>query len=104
MDSIGGEVFPQLVRLTKPGGRIVTFGATRGPVPQLVMPFIFLKQLDILGSTMGNNEEFRQMVNLFEKHRIRPVLDRSYPLEQAAEAFNRMKEGRQFGKIILKIS
>ena len=66
MDSIGGEVFPQLVRLTKPGGRIVTFGATRGPVPQLVMPFIFLKQLDILGSTMGNNEEFRQMVNLFE--------------------------------------
>ncbi|MGI6126390.1 MAG: zinc-binding dehydrogenase [Planifilum sp.] len=104
VDSIGGEVFPQLVRLTKPGGRIVTFGATRGPVPQLVMPFIFLKQLDILGSTMGNNEEFRQMVNLFEKHRIRPVLDRSYPLEQAAEALNRMKEGRQFGKIILKIS
>ncbi len=104
VDSIGGEVFPQLVRLTKPGGRIVTFGATRGPVPQLVMPFIFLKQLDILGSTMGNNEEFRQMVNLFEKHRIRPVLDRSYPLEQAAEALNRMKEGHQFGKIILKIS
>jgi zinc-binding alcohol dehydrogenase/oxidoreductase len=104
VDSVGGDIFPQLVRLTKPGGRIVTFGATRGPVPQLVMPFIFLKQLDILGSTMGNNEEFGQMLNLFEKHRIRPVLDKSYPLEEAAEALNRMKDGRQFGKIVLRIS
>jgi NADPH:quinone reductase-like Zn-dependent oxidoreductase len=104
VDSVGGEVFPQLVRLTKPGGRIVTFGATRGPVPQLVMPFIFLKQLDILGSTMGNNEEFGQMLNLFEKHRIRPVLDKTYPLQDAAEALNRMKDGRQFGKIVLQIS
>jgi len=104
VDSVGGDIFPQLVRLTKPGGRIVTFGATRGPVPQLVMPFIFLKQLDILGSTMGNDEEFGQMLNLFEKHRIRPVLDKSYPLEEAAEALNRMKDGRQFGKIVLRIS
>lgn len=104
VDSIGGEVFPQLIRLTKPGGRIVTFGATRGPVPQLMMPYIFLKQLDILGSTMGNNEEFGQMLNLVEEHRIRPVLDTSYPLREAAEALNRMKDGRQFGKIALEIS
>ncbi|BCU83172.1 alcohol dehydrogenase [Polycladomyces abyssicola] len=103
VDSVGGDTFSQLIRITKPGGRIVTFGATRGPVPNLVMPLIFLKQLDILGSTMGNAEEFEQMLSFFQKHEIRPVIDRSFPLEQASEAVKRMQAGDQFGKILLEI-
>jgi zinc-binding alcohol dehydrogenase/oxidoreductase len=103
VDSVGGDTFSQLIRITKPGGRIVTFGATRGPVPNLVMPLIFLKQLDILGSTMGNAEEFEQMLSFFQKHEIRPVIDRLFPLEQASEAVKRMQAGDQFGKILLEI-
>ncbi|MBN2907964.1 zinc-binding dehydrogenase [Polycladomyces sp. WAk] len=103
VDSVGGDTFSQLIRIAKPGGRIVTFGATRGPVPNLVMPLIFLKQLDILGSTMGNAEEFEQMLSFFKKHEIRPVIDRSYPLEQVSEAVKRMQAGDQFGKILLEI-
>jgi zinc-binding alcohol dehydrogenase/oxidoreductase len=103
VDSVGGDTFSQLIRIAKPGGRIVTFGATRGPVPNLVMPLIFLKQLDILGSTMGNAEEFEQMLSFFQKHEIRPVIDRSFPLEQASEAVKRMQAGDQFGKILLEI-
>jgi NADPH:quinone reductase-like Zn-dependent oxidoreductase len=103
VDSVGGDTFSQLIRIAKPGGRIVTFGATRGPVPNLVMPLIFLKQLDILGSTMGNAEEFEQMLSFFKKHEIRPVIDRSFPLEQASEALKRMQAGDQFGKILLEI-
>ncbi|MDN4592688.1 zinc-binding dehydrogenase [Polycladomyces subterraneus] len=103
VDSVGGDTFTQLIRIAKPGGRIVTFGATRGPVPNLVMPLIFLKQLDILGSTMGNAEEFEQMLSFFKKHEIRPVIDRSFPLEQASEALKRMQAGDQFGKILLEI-
>jgi NADPH:quinone reductase-like Zn-dependent oxidoreductase len=103
VDSVGGDTFSHLLRIAKPGGRIVTFGATRGPVPNLLMPLIFLKQLDILGSTMGTAEEFEQMLAFFRKHEIRPVIDKSFPLEQASEAVKRMQEGDQFGKILLDI-
>lgn len=103
IDSIGGQTFNDLVNLAKPGGRIVTFGATTGPVNNLLMPRIFFKNLIILGSTMGTAEEFSDMVALYNEHKIRPVVDTVFPLEQAEEAHARMEKGSQFGKIVLSI-
>jgi zinc-binding alcohol dehydrogenase/oxidoreductase len=103
VDSIGGQNFDALISLAKPGSRIVSFGATTGSVPNLVMPKVFLKQLDILGTAMGSQKEFAEMLDFFEKHHIRPTLDETYPLEKAVEAQNRMDKGENFGKILLEI-
>ena len=103
LDSIGGDVFNALISLGRIGSRIVTFGATKGPVPQLVMPRLFLKEIAVYGSTMGSPQEFRDMLDLVERHRIRPVLDKTYPLEQAVEALVRLEKGQNFGKIALSI-
>lgn len=103
VDSIGGEVFDALVSIAKPGGRIVTFGSTGGPVPKLVMPKIFLKWLDVLGTTMGSPEEFAAMLNLYEEHRLKPIINESFSLEAAATAQKHMESGEGIGKIVLDI-
>ncbi|WP_209122693.1 zinc-binding dehydrogenase [Alkalihalobacillus sp. BA299] len=103
IDTIGGPTFNELVTLAKHGSRIVTFGATTGPVPNLLMPKVFLKQIDILGTTMGSPEEFQQMLSFYEKQQIRPVIDATFPLEHIAEAHTYMEKGNQFGKIVIEI-
>jgi zinc-binding alcohol dehydrogenase/oxidoreductase len=103
IDSVGGPSFNDFIKLAKPAGRIVSFGATSGPIPKLIMPKVFFKHLNIMGSTMGNPEEFKQMLSFFEKNKIRPVIDRTYDLEEGPEAHIQMEKGSNFGKILLKI-
>ncbi|MFV8830046.1 zinc-binding dehydrogenase [Alkalihalobacterium sp. APHAB7] len=103
IDSIGGDTFNDLINLAKPGGRIVSFGATLGTVNNLVMPRVFFKQLHIMGSTMGTPQEFGEMLALYEKNKIQPVVDQVFPLEQVNEAHLQMEQGSQFGKIVLTI-
>ena len=103
IDTIGGDTFNQLVTLAKPGSRIVTFGATSGPSANVVIPMIFLKQLDILGTTMGTPDEFKAMLHFYEKNKIHPVIDKVFSLEQIKEAHEYMEKGNQFGKIVLEI-
>lgn len=104
VDSIGGEVFDKLLSLGKIGSRIVSFGATKGPVPELVMPKIFLKEISVFGSTMGSPQEFNDMLSIVEKHKIHPVLDQTFFLKDAVQAQFRMESGKNLGKIILTIS
>jgi len=103
IDGVGGETFIQLINLARPAGRIVNFGATSGPIPELLLPRIFFKHLDIKGTTMGSPQDFAQMLQLMEEHQIHPVVDQSYPLEEAKEALLSMEKGQNFGKITLKI-
>lgn len=104
IDGTGGENFIHLINLAKPAGRIVNFGATTGPVPQLVLPRVFFKHLDIRGTTMGSPQEFKQMLQFFEEHQIHPVIDKIFPLSEAKEAQIYMEKGQNFGKILLEIS
>lgn len=102
IDSAGGRGFSALVDLAAPAGRIAIYGGTHGQFsisPQKV----FWKQLDILGTTMGSDDDFSSMVQFVTKHRIRPVVDSVFSLDQAWKAFQRMDEGHQFGKIVLRI-
>jgi zinc-binding alcohol dehydrogenase/oxidoreductase len=103
MDSASGSGFNQLVDLAVPGGRIVFFGATTGPVPELVTRKVFWKQLSLLGTTMGSPDDFNGMIATVERHQIRPVVSEVFPLERAADAFALMERGGQFGKIVLKV-
>lgn len=103
VDSIGGDTFNDLITLARPGSRIVVFGATAGPVNNLVMPRLFFKQLDIRGSTMGSPDDFRNMLDFCQTHQLHPVIDRVFPLQEAGAAQTAMEQGIQFGKIVLEI-
>ncbi len=104
IDSAGGDGFAHLVKLCNPGGRIGIYGGSKGAMHNISPQIIFWKQLSIVGSTMGNDEDFGNMLALVNRHQIVPVVDKVYPLEEGAAAFERMEQGKQFGKIVLKIA
>ncbi|OFW04249.1 MAG: alcohol dehydrogenase [Acidobacteria bacterium RIFCSPLOWO2_02_FULL_68_18] len=102
VDGAGGDTFNKALDLVTPGGRVVSYGATLGPVQNLEVRRIFWKQLNVLGSTMGTRRDFAAMLRLYADG-LRPIVDTVLPLDQAAQAHRRMEEGRQFGKIVLRI-
>jgi zinc-binding alcohol dehydrogenase/oxidoreductase len=104
VDGTAGDGLNDLLDLAAPGGRVVLYGATRGNPAQVVARRIYWKQLNVLGSTMGSPEDFAGMMEFVGKHKIRPVVDRVFGLEQGEAAFRWMEEGKQFGKIIVKTS
>jgi len=104
IDSVGGETFGRCIDIAKPGARIVTYGATTGPVPQVEVRRIFWKQLSIFGSTMGRPSEFAAMLAMYAAGGPKPVVDQVFPLADTAAAHRRMEEAGQFGKIVLQIA
>ncbi len=99
VDSAGGEGFGQLVELTRPGGRIVFFGATTGNPPGIDLRKCFFRQISLLGTTMGSPADFHGMQQFVEMHRLTPVVDRVFSLEETEEAFRHLETSAQFGKI-----
>jgi len=104
IDGTGGATFDKALDAARPGGRVVSYGATAGAVPELTVRRIFWKQLSVLGSTMGTPEDFRGMLDVVTSGQLRPVVDRVFPLEEAARALERMEQAAQFGKIVLRIA
>ncbi|MDB5102686.1 MAG: ccr [Fibrobacteres bacterium] len=104
IDSAGGPGFQKLCDLSRPGGRLVFFGATTGNPPELPMRKVFWRQLNLLGTTMGSPQDFADMVRFVEEHGIRPVVDGVYAFDQADEALRRMDAQGQFGKLVIRIS
>jgi len=104
IDSAGGDQFPRLVELALPGGRIVNFGRTAGNITEINTRLLYWKQLSIHGTTMGTRDEFLSMLDFLESRKIKPVIDKVYPLSQFHQALDRMTAGNQFGKIVLQIA
>ncbi len=104
IDSAGGEGFTQLVKLCAPGGRIGIYGGTRGVIPSLSPQLIFWRQISILGSTMGSDKDFSEMLAFVCQHKITPVIDSVFPIAEGRKAFERLESGKQFGKVVLKIN
>jgi NADPH:quinone reductase-like Zn-dependent oxidoreductase len=103
VDGTGGEVFNQALDAARPGGRVVSYGATLGASPELLVRRVFWKQLDVLGTTMGSPRDFREMLALFGEGGLHPVVDRVYALAEAGAALRHMDKAAQFGKIVLRI-
>ncbi|GHH97398.1 zinc-binding dehydrogenase [Neobacillus kokaensis] len=99
IECVGAATFNKSLQQLRPGGTIVTFGASAGDVVELNLRDFFYGQFRLYGSTMGSGEEYKEMLEFIEKHQIKPVIDRIYPLEQFQEAFNRMENAQQLGKI-----
>ena len=103
IDSAGGAQFALLASLCNPGARLGIYGGTLGKLQDLSQQVIFWKQLSIFGSTMGNHKEFAEMLDFVTLHKIIPVIDSIYPIEEFKSAFERMEKAIQFGKIVLQI-
>ena len=103
VDSAAGEGFNNLVDAAAPGGRIVFYGATQGDVPGLAARKVFWKQLSILGSTMGTEQDFTSLLALVNEKKLVSHLDEVLPWHEGEAALRRMDDGAQFGKIVLQI-
>jgi len=103
IDSAGGDDFAHLIDLALPGGRLVSYGATRGNPSGLTLRKIFWRQISLLGSTMGSPAEFAAMAQYFATHHLKPIVSDVFPLERASDAFALMEKGGQFGKIVVKM-
>jgi len=104
IDSAAGESFNKLIDTTKPGARIAFYGGTNGNFNNLNPQKIFWKQLSLLGSTMGTDEEFNAMIQFVEQHQIKPVVDGVFAFSEAQKAIKRMAQKEQFGKIVLSFN
>jgi NADPH:quinone reductase-like Zn-dependent oxidoreductase len=103
IDSAGGDGFPALVGLCNPGARIGIFGGTVGKINGLSPQIVFWKQIGIYGSTMGSPADFKGMLKFVNQHKIVPVVDSVLPLKDGNTAIQRMAQGEQFGKLVLKM-
>jgi NADPH:quinone reductase-like Zn-dependent oxidoreductase len=104
VDHVGQATFKDSVRSLRKGGRVIVPGATTGPMLELDARYLFWRQLSVLGSTMASRREFDEVMKLVFMGRLKPIVDRVFPLEQARAAHEYLGRGEQFGKVVLAIS
>jgi NADPH:quinone reductase-like Zn-dependent oxidoreductase len=104
VDSIGAKTWEQSLRCLARMGRLVTCGGTSGPIVTTDVRKLFWYQWSILGATMGSDADFRAVTRLAAAGRLRPEIDQTFPLAEAPQAYRRLSEGAQFGKIIIEVS
>jgi NADPH:quinone reductase-like Zn-dependent oxidoreductase len=101
VDCVGNATWAQSLGALGRAGRLVTCGATTGPIVETDVRRMFWNQWTLMGSTMGNDAEFDAVVAEFRAGRLRTPVDRVYPLADGRAAFERLASGDQFGKIVL---
>jgi NADPH:quinone reductase-like Zn-dependent oxidoreductase len=100
-EHVGAEVWSKVILCAARGGRIVTCGATSGFDARTDLRHVFFRQLEILGSTMAPKGDLYPILALVAAGRLKPIVDRVMPLEQAAEAHRLLEDRKPFGKIVL---
>jgi NADPH:quinone reductase-like Zn-dependent oxidoreductase len=104
IEHVGEATWAKSVRSLARGGRLVTCGATTGANGTINLNALFAKQLSILGSYMGTKGELMRAARFFFAGQLRPVIDSTFPLAEAADAHRCMEDSAQFGKIVLEVS
>ena len=103
VDSVGERTWDQSLGSLARGGRLVTCGGTSGPQLAMDVRRLFWHQWSILGSTMGNDAEFDAIVGELAAGRLVPPVDSVHALADGRAAFERLRSGAQFGKVVLRI-
>ena len=98
-----GTTYPQSFRAARKGGRILNVGNTGGPRFEIDNRYIFSKHLSILGSTMSTRSDFTRVMDLVFAGRLKPVLDRRFPLSETRAAEEYLGSGQQKGKVTIEI-
>lgn len=104
VETVGEKTWSASLKALRPGGRLVTCGATSGPEVGIDIRRLFWFQWNILGSTMGSNAEFAEVMALARAGKLWPVVDSVVPLSLGARAYERMQRGEQQGKLVIEVS
>ena len=100
LDPVGR--WSESVRALRPGGRLVVLGANAADTAQMDVRSFYFGQFDLLGTTMGSSRDFAGLLEMIDRYSVRaPVIDREFPLDQAAQAHEYLEHGRTFGKCVL---
>ncbi len=103
IDSAGGDQVNNFIKVLRPSGKIVFYGATNGLPSKIDLYRMFWNQLSLQGTTMGNDYEFSEMLTFVGKHQIRPMIDSIRPFSKLAESFADITLPNKVGKIVFKI-
>jgi NADPH:quinone reductase-like Zn-dependent oxidoreductase len=101
LEHVGPATWDESLRSLKPGGTLVTCGATTGPQVGFDLRFVFSRQLSILGSYMGTMSELHEVLKHLFSGKLKPVVDRTFPLKEVRAAHEYMQKSAMFGKIVL---
>ncbi|MHC4640355.1 MAG: zinc-binding dehydrogenase [Planctomycetota bacterium] len=104
IDTVGAATWPIDFSAVRRGGKIVLCGVTSGPKTQIDLKMLYWNQLTILGSTMGSDEDLRQMLKAVTTAKLKPIVDSVISLDNTRDAMSKMEAGEQFGKIVLRVS
>ena len=103
METVGAATWSHSVNALRPGGTLVISGTTSGAEPDRAeLTKIFFKPLRVVGSTMGTREELEALLRLLVTTGLRPLVDRTLPLADAAEGYAAMAAGKVFGKVVFE--
>ncbi|GLU37374.1 NAD(P)-dependent alcohol dehydrogenase [Pseudomonas sp. NBRC 100443] len=102
-DGAPASSFGNYVRSLRMGARVVVYGSTGGAQVSLNAPDLFLRNISLIGTNVGELGEFQRMVTFIEEHRIEPVIDRVFDLEQSKDALGYLESAHQFGKVVVRI-
>jgi NADPH:quinone reductase-like Zn-dependent oxidoreductase len=103
LDVVGGPIFPTLLQVLKPLGRYVVVGAVAGPITNLDLRTLYLKHLDLLGSTLGSKADFDLLVSLINEKKLRPVVGGVFRLEEIHGAQQFFRAKNYVGNIVIEI-
>jgi NADPH:quinone reductase-like Zn-dependent oxidoreductase len=101
LEHVGAATWDESVKSLKAAGTLVTCGATTGPKVELDLRFLFARQLSLLGSYMGTMSELHEVLGHVFAGRLKPVIDRTFPLSEIRSAHEYMEKSQMFGKIVL---
>ena len=100
-EHVGKSTWQESMKSMRTGGKLVTCGATTGPEASFDLRFLFSKQLSFLGSYMGYMGELHEVLKHVFSGRLKPVVDKTFPLREARAAHERLEKSEMFGKIVL---
>lgn len=103
IENVGAAVWSSALKSLVRGGRIVTCGATSGDQPGADLRRLFIRQLQVLGSTLGNLHEMQDLLAFVTRHRLTPVMDRVFDMDDVHAALDRLDSGLQLGKVGLRL-
>jgi NADPH:quinone reductase-like Zn-dependent oxidoreductase len=103
LETVGEATWSHSIRSLKPGGTLVVSGATTGQAPPAELGRVFFLQLSVIGSTMGTRDELERLIRFCVEKDVRPVIDRTLPLDRARAGFEAMLSGSFVGKIVFTV-